>query len=477
MAETELRPNAALGGGGYPLAVAQDPAAASPARRSASLGDALLYAGAAILSLGVGLGADIPLQREWGRVAAGPYAAGALVALILVQRRASSRARAWLAVAVFTGATLVPMALEVSWRAGSAPGFHAQSEVIVTEEAAAALTRGRNPYGADFSNGPLASRPPGTRTHVPYPPAMLLFGLPRALFGRHAWTDARVAFLVATLAAYGLALRHWPRGATRPEDRPRPGLEDDAGRRGTAGPGSDRYGRALRAFQVLLVLPTGAFLASGPADDLPILCLIVLAGVLAEGDRPILAGLAAGLAAACKQTAWPLLPFMAVGVALARSGGARPAPVTAATESSERDAGPGRRLIAFLVPALAVPVAVTLPFLVWGPGEFWEDVVRFPLGLGRQRSPAGTPTLGHLLVRILPSARTAVTVALVLLVGAFALLLLVRRPAPSPGRALWQIGLVLAVAIVLAPAARFGYAVYPIDLLACGWLLRPAQAR
>src|SRR5439155_5815446 len=73
---------------GYPAAVR--------VRRYAAL-DAGSYAGSAVFALVVAGFASIPLYREWGRVAVGPYTAGAAAAAFLAIRGAPSRARIWLA--------------------------------------------------------------------------------------------------------------------------------------------------------------------------------------------------------------------------------------------------------------------------------------------------------------------------------------------------------------------------------------------
>jgi len=378
--------------------------------------DAALYAGSAVFALVAAASASIPLYREWGRFAVGPYAAGAAGAAYLAIRGASNRARVWLALFVVVGAVLLPLGLEVAWRARTSPGQHAQAEAILTEEAAKALVHGRDPYAVTYLHGPLATRPLGTKTHFPYLPGMIAFGLPRALVGDGPIADARVWFGVATLAIGGAALAV------------------------ARSPASTR----LRALQWLVVLPTGALLMATGGDDLPVLALMLLAVVLAGQDRPVAAGIALGVAAATKQTAWILIPFLVV--AIARTDGRRVAGKLAAAGA-----------------VVAVPVIAT--FALWNPGAFWEDAVRFPLGLGNQRSPAATPTIGSALVHAVPDARTALTLALVGVVAAFAVYLLVRRPPASVSGAAWRAAAVFAVGFVLAPAARFGYVVYPIDLL------------
>jgi hypothetical protein len=396
-----------------------------PESRRAALWDAALYGGSALWALGVALWASIPLYREWAWIALAPYAAAAVVA-VLVASRPTLRARAWLAVAVFAGASLLPLTLEVTWRAETAPGLHAQSEAIVTEEAARVLVDGRDPYAASFEGGPLAARPLGTKTHFPYLPAMLVFGLPRALDGASPVADARVGFATVTVARLLLAIRLWPAG------------------------GDDR----LRAAQVLAILPTGALPMATGGDDLPVLGLMLLSLVLVR-RRPGWGGIAAGVAAGMKQTAWPLVPFL----------------VVAAWRASEKQ---GRAMLAAVAPVAA---ALIVPFAAWSPGAFWEDAVLFPLGLGDQATPAGSTTIGTLLVRALPGARPVLTAGLLLVVVGVATYLLVRRPPATAGRAAARAGIVVAVALLLAPAGRFGYLIYPVNLLVWAWLLGRDEMR
>jgi Glycosyltransferase family 87 len=388
------------------------------------LADAGLYAGSALVAAGVWFLADIPIQRTWGRTAVGPYAAGALVAAWLALRgRASTKARTWIAIGVLAGAALIPMALEIERRSSTDPGLHAQSEAIVTEEAAAALVHGKDPYEVDYLEGPLRARPLGTKTHFPYLPGMLGFGLPRALDGSGPLGDARIAFAAITLVVLGLAMAR----------------EESAAE------------AKLRIFQLFLVVPTGALLMATGGDDLPVVALMLLALVLARRGQILTSGLVLGLAAATKQTAWVLVPFL---ILAARDGTGRPAwrPATA---------GIG-----------LVVIPVVLPFLLWNPSAFVEDVVKFPLGLGRQRSAAETPTLGSWLVRTFPAAGTPLTVALVIMVGATAAFLLLRG-GRTPAGAVRSAGLVFLLAVVLTPAGRVGYLVYPINLLAWSWFLEP----
>jgi hypothetical protein len=201
---------------------------------------------------------------------------------------------------------------------------------------------------------------------------------------------------------------------------------------------------------------------AGGGDDLPVVALMLLSLALLErewrreaasGPRIGLllgAGAAVGLAAATKQTAWVLLPF--VLAAAWNRWGRRYAAVLAASAAS-------------------VASAFVLPFVVWDPGAFVEDALRFPLGLGHQPTAADTPTLGRALIQAFPSAKVPLTALLVAIIAAAAAgLLLIRSPVDPSGAAL-RAGVAFAVALTLAPAARLGYLIYPINLLAWSWLL------
>jgi hypothetical protein len=381
-----------------------------------------LYAASALFAGLIAAFASIPLYREWGRIAIAPYAAGAVAAVYLAVRGTSVRARALLAIAVFAGAAVLPLGLEVAWRARTDPGLHAQSEAIVTEEAANVLLDGRDPYAATYVDGPLSSRPVGTKTHFPYLPLMLVFGLPRAAGGHHPWADARVAFAAATLGVAGLALRRWKAGSAT----------------------------KLRAFQILAVLPTGALLMATGGDDLPVLALLLVTLILAGEGSLVPAGIALGLAMSTKQTAWVMVPFIGAAAVLQY----------------------GRRAAwTFGAAAAAVALPLIAAFAAWNPGAFWEDVVRFPLGLGEASTAAATPTLGSFLIDALPDLRVLLTGVLIGVVAVTAIALSIRWPPSTVGDAAVRAGVIASVAIVAAPAARAGYVVYPIDLAVWGWLL------
>jgi hypothetical protein len=388
--------------------------------------DAAIYGGSALIAVGVAVLAGIPIFREWGRLALAPYIVAAAAALGLAREgRRSPRPRAWLVSFLFVGVVLLPLGLQVAWRARTGPGLHVQSEAVVTEEAAKALLDLRNPYEASYIDGPLAARPLGTKTHFPYMPGMLSFGLPRALFGDHPWADARLWFLAGTVIAFSIAVRRW----RAPSDR------------------------RLEAGQWLFLVPTGALLATTGGDDLPVVGLLLLSLVLVRERRWLGAGIVGGLAAGLKLTSWVVLPFFVLAAGTDR-----------------------RSRLRMGLAAMTVAATFVAPFVAWGPSAFVEDTLRFPLGVGEQRTPAETPTLGGVLVEAFPSARAPLTVLVVVVgVGLWGWLL-VRPPAPDVGAAARRSGLAFLAVIVLAPASRVGYLVYPVNLLAWAWLMDAAHS-
>ena len=384
------------------------PPVVDPRRRERWWTDAALYAGSALVAWAALAASDLPLHRSWGRVAVWVYAGGAAVAPLA--SRGSAARRVLLAVAVGAGATLVPLASAVATRGDGGTGDAAQSEVFVVEEGARSLLEGRDPYAEVFA-GPLASRPDATRSHVPYPPAMLVFGLPSATAGPGPATDARVWFLLGSLAVAIPAIR-----AMR----------------------TDAEGR-LRSFQVLFVLPTGALLLATGGHDVPVLATLLAAFVLADRRRAGPAGVVSGVALAMRQTSVLAIPFVLTIL-------------------------PPRDRVRALLAGAGVASLAALPFLLWDPGAFIEDVVLFPLGLGAGRSSARTPTLGSVLIDLAPGSRTPIAIGLVaVILASVVLLVTVRRPRTTAGASA-RAAVAFAIAIALAPAARFGYVVYPVSL-------------
>jgi hypothetical protein len=250
---------------------------------------------------------------------------------------------------------------------------------------------------------------------------MALFGLPGALVPSSPWADARIFFALATALAAAAAFLRW---RAPPE-------------------------RRLRALQVLVVLPTGASVLVAGGDDLPVLALSLLALVLFQRGRHLGSAGAIVVAALLKVTAWPLLLALAVA-------GRRRAPLA-------------------LAPAVAA--AGVLVAVAAGPAAFVDDVVLFPAGLTPLPSPADSPTIGALLAGG-SAPRVVVTLALLAVAALVvaAVLIVLARGESGATEAATAAGLILLTLVVLAPVARVGYFLYPLDLLVWAALLRQAGA-
>jgi hypothetical protein len=161
---------------------------------------------------------------------------------------------------------------------------------------------------------------------------------------------------------------------------------------------------------------------------------------------------AAAAAAILKLTAWPLLLALAVAAPRGRA-----------------------RL------ALGAVGLVTLTAAAAGPVDFVDDVLLFPAGLSDLPSPAASTTLGSTMiapVRESPTSWVVMTVALLtvgLAVAVIVLRMLARRTRIGAADAAIAAGLVLLAVIVLAPVARSGYLVYPLDLFAWAMVLRARE--
>jgi hypothetical protein len=219
-------------------------------------------------------------------------------------------------------------------------------------------------------------------------------------------------------------------------------------RRGGADPG-----RLVRAAQVATVLPLCALTLATGGDDLPVLGLCLLSFALVAAARWGWAGLAVGAGAALKLFAWPVVVVLAV---LAVTRGRRPA-------------------ARFVAAALAPPVLTLLPALYVDADAFVENVLRFPLGHGLVVSPARSPLPGYLIAAALPDGRL-VALGLLAAVAVGIAVWLVRRPPRSAAAAALIAGLGLLGALLLLPATRFGYLLYPVAFLVwAGCLRAPAR--
>jgi hypothetical protein len=382
--------------------------------------DAALYGLAAVFALVTALTSTLLPHRAWGAVATWAYLGAFLVVVgQLVLRR--PRWRLGLTWVAWCGAAILPLVVQAVQRAGGRTD-RAQEEVLVAEHMGERLASTGTPYlGPDA----IAALPPGEQLlgYAPYQPGMAVFGLPRAAFGDVWWTDARIWFAVATVAALVAAVRLLPYG-----------------------------GSLVRAVQFATVLPICALTLTTGGDDLPVLALALLALACCASGRHGAAGLAVGAAAALKLFALPIVVVLAV--------------LAVTTGNARR----------FLPGALGLPVLALLPaFLVDG-DAFVENVIRFPLGHGLVTSPAQSPFPGYLIAQAVPGGRY-VAVGLLVAVGLAIAVVLLRRPPRTAAAAALFCGYGLLAAILLMPTTRFGYLLYPLALLAWAPALGTALSR
>ncbi|MEU5325619.1 hypothetical protein [Streptomyces parvus] len=363
---------------------------------------ALWWAVCSAAALGLAACSSLGPHRVWGTAAAVGYLAAALLAV----RGRSPRTAGAVAV---TGSVLLPLLWLLAVE-------RAQLEVRVVARSAGLLLAEGTPY---------LQRPVVPEDFNPYLPGMAVFGLPEAVAGPGPLTDPRLWMGAAFLGAFAFALPAGSRSAPL---------------------------RWIAACP-LVALP----LAVGGVD-LPVAGLMCLGLALAGRGRAGAAGVALGVAAALKWTAWPAIPVALALLAAASRFTGRPADRGSGRPADRAAARCG--LVALLTAA-----ALVLPAALRDPAAFRAHVVDFPLGLTDAVSSAASPFPGHLLASHVPGGRT---LALLLLgVSAFLLALsLLLRPPATTADAATRLALGLLLAIAFMPASRFGYLVHPLVLAA-----------
>ena len=187
---------------------------------------------------------------------------------------------------------------------------------------------------------------------------------------------------------------------------------------------------------------------------MPVVALMLLGLVALQRRRPVLAGLALGAASTLKFTAWPVV-FLALF----------------AVSDLQR-----RRAVGRYVVAMALLVApVVLPVALHNPSAFIDNVVRFPLGLAGVASPAASALPGHVLVSTLPFIHGPYVIMVTILGLAALGRHLWRRPPKDAAAVASLTGWVMLVAIIVAPATRVGYLLYPINLFLWAWMFRRSE--
>jgi hypothetical protein len=208
--------------------------------------------------------------------------------------------------------------------------------------------------------------------------------------------------------------------------------------------------------QFVLLTTFTTLSAAVAGNDLPVVALLVLSAVLAVRARPEWAGLVLAIAASMKLTALPAAAVVAVAIGFTK--GARP-------------------LVRFMLTFLAGGLIFTGLSAAVNWTAFVDNVIRFPANLAEVRSPAGSPLPGHLLEETGPVGHAAVLV-LMALAAIGMLWWLLARPPRTTAEILLRIGVGLGVAMLLMPATRWGYLIYPVTLIGAAlhtW--RPALIR
>ena len=410
---------------------------------SADSRDALLYGVSSAFAGATALTVSIPLYREWGRLALGPYAAATLfMAVVACRRRRASvgsttpvngpgwRAARLAAFAlVLLGATVVPLALEVTWATHGDASIHVQPEVLVVERAGIRVAHGHDPYQVIDRNGHILIRQgavPVYELYYPYLPGMVVFGFSSGSKVEARLTDARIQFLLFTLIIAAIALSR-----IRPSSDAR-----------------------TRSFQALSALPTAALPLATGGDDMPVVALMLLGLVALQRRRPVLAGLALGAASTLKFTAWPVV-FLAL---------------FAVSDLQHR-----RAVSRYGMAVAVLVVPVVLPVALHNPSAFIDNVVRFPLGLAGVASPAASALPGHVLVSTFPAIHGPYVIVVTILGLAVLGRHLWRRPPRDAAAVASLTGWVMLMAILLAPATRVGYLLYPINLFLWAWMFRRSE--
>lgn len=390
--------------------------------------DTALYFGSFVFAILTFEISRIALYRWWGEMAMLPYLLAAVASGWTVARPPSRRRarRILIAVLVFSTAVLIPLMAQIVDQAGSLSTIaHAQPEVLVIEAAGSRLMTGKALYpvitGVRAGIG-IHSSVPATNAFFPYLPGMALFGIGSALIRTPAALgDPRLGFLVITLIATGLAIFWRPRNQRSP----------------------------MLAFQAMAILPTAALPLVTGGDDIPVVAMMALGIVLLARQRWGWSGIVLGLAAILKFTAWPLAIIAGI-VLVVRNG--------------------WRVGLKFTLPALTIMTWTLGDEIVHNVSALVNNVIKFPAGIASLGSPAASPLPGHILAGLwkgYPKIAFGIGIA----VGIATLIWIIYRTPKVHTGASWISAFVLFIAILIAPATRVGYLLYPVDLAAWAWVL------
>ena len=301
----------------------------------------------------------------------------------------------------------------------------ATAEVVVIGRAADHVLKYGTPY-----------LPPGQLTdwtsYNPYLPLMDVFGLPRAAGITGVLGDTRIWVTLTTIAliaaAFTVAAPH------RLRDCP------------------DCRVRVIGVTALAVASPVIAFPLALGVTDPPVIALTCLALAWASRSKMVRAALVLAVACAMKTTAWAVVPVLGI------MAWVEYAPRAAARFSATAIAATG------ILSLLAAPEAMATPDDV---RAVKQNLIDFPLGLTKHKTPAASPLPGHLISDLGNVGHYTAMVLMVVAAVAFTAWILLRPPRDTRAVA-WRLAVGYAVMFVLDPSTRFGYFAYPLALV--GWL-------
>jgi len=353
----------------------------------------------------------------WAAWACGGYAVTTVLLLVT---------RSWVVplAAAAGGALIAPLFWLIT---NAAP----TGEVVVISQSASYLLKHGTPY---LPQSLLTS----WTSYNPYLPFMQIFGLPRAAGLAGVLGDPRIWTTLGTIAALAAAFTVVSPHRVRDCHQCR--------------------NRLAWLTTVAVVSPVIAFPLAVGVTDPPVIALTCLTLALAYRGRLVWAGLVLASACAMKTTAWAVIPVLAVM-----------AWVRYSPRAAARFTGSAIGLTVILA-AAAAPAALASATAV---NAVKQNLVDYPLGTTKYKTPAQSPLPGHLIAELGPAGHTAAVALMVIAVVAFAAWLLLRPPSDVRDAA-FRLAVGYAALFTLDPSTRFGYYAYPLALL--GWLaLTPSE--
>ncbi|MFX0092997.1 MAG: hypothetical protein ACFFBD_14655 [Candidatus Hodarchaeota archaeon] len=267
-----------------------------------------------------------------------------IVALYVPKSPLQRRTKLFLIILTSIFFVLIPCFSEIALRLKYGPGTWAHDGgVLQTEEAMKCLLRGQNPYVEEYVNTPMieywAENP--ALYHLPYLPAFFLISLPvysicSSIIGFY---DQRIVYIIFYYFSF-LLFGYLGEEETKPQ-----------------------------TLLLALLNPwITSFIIEG-RNDIFIILILLLIILLERKGYPHCAALMLGVGLAAKLTIWPIMPFYCLyrlkHIFPIREGDKR----TIIKELSIL-------MLVFLVFCL-----ITLPFFLWDPTAFIDDIFLFNSGL------------------------------------------------------------------------------------------------